>query len=223
MGYPCKPYVISLYDYGFVAVKAPIFSFTRLRGADPTLGVEMSSTGEVACFGKDVHEAFLQALLASNFNLPKKSPDKYILISLAEEKMRIEFTESLRLLVSKGYQIAATPGTAQYYLGRGFPEIVTLAKPDDSSPSSPGGSEMTVLKWIANRKIDLVINIPEGTMRSDEVTAGYKMRRYATDFGTSLLTNIKCAVLFCEALTREMHLPCKSAEDFVGATHSLFG
>ncbi len=73
-------------DYDFVAVKAPIFSFTRLRGADPTLGVEMSSTGEVACFGKDVHEAFLQALLASNFNLPEKKPDKYILVSIAEEK-----------------------------------------------------------------------------------------------------------------------------------------
>ena len=73
-------------DYDFVAVKAPIFSFTRLRGADPTLGVEMSSTGEVACFGNDVHEAFLQALLASNFNLPKKDANKYILISIAEER-----------------------------------------------------------------------------------------------------------------------------------------
>ncbi len=86
MGYPCKPFTISLYDYDYVAVKAPMFSFTRLRGADPTLGVEMSSTGEVACFGKDVQEAFLQALLASNFNLPKKSSGKYILISIAEEK-----------------------------------------------------------------------------------------------------------------------------------------
>jgi carbamoylphosphate synthase large subunit len=105
MGYPCKPYTISLYgkkylfslffssspiflflDYDFVAVKAPIFSFTRLRGADPTLGVEMSSTGEVACFGKDVHEAFLQALLASNFKLPSKDAGKYILLSIAEEK-----------------------------------------------------------------------------------------------------------------------------------------
>lgn len=73
-------------DYDYVAVKAPMFSFTRLRGADPTLGVEMSSTGEVACFGKDAQEAFLLALLASNFTLPQKHPDKYILISIAEEK-----------------------------------------------------------------------------------------------------------------------------------------
>lgn len=106
LGYPCKPYNISLYgkhqsltatsspcnlsvlfsDYDYVAVKAPIFSFTRLRGADPTLGVEMSSTGEVACFGHDVQEAFLQALLASTFKLPSKDKNKYILISIAEDK-----------------------------------------------------------------------------------------------------------------------------------------
>jgi len=84
LGYPCKPFVISLIDYDYVAVKAPQFSFTRLRGADPTLGVEMSSTGEVACFGHDVHEAFLQALLASTFKLPVIGKDTYILVSIAE-------------------------------------------------------------------------------------------------------------------------------------------
>lgn len=73
-------------DYDYVAVKAPIFSFTRLRGADPTLGVEMHSTGEVACFGHTVHEAFLQALLATTFQLPQKQADKYILVSIAEDK-----------------------------------------------------------------------------------------------------------------------------------------
>ena len=87
LGYPCKSFNISLIDYDYVAVKAPQFSFTRLRGADPTLGVEMSSTGEVACFGHDVHEAFLQALLASTFQLPSKSPGKHILISIAEERL----------------------------------------------------------------------------------------------------------------------------------------
>ena len=89
LGYPCKSFNISLIDYDYVAVKAPQFSFTRLRGADPTLGVEMSSTGEVACFGHDVHEAFLQALLASTFQLPSKSPGKHILISIAEERLVI--------------------------------------------------------------------------------------------------------------------------------------
>ena len=85
LGYPCKSYNISLIDYDYVSVKAPQFSFTRLRGADPTLGVEMSSTGEVACFGHDVHEAFLQAMLASTFKFPSKQTDKHILISIAEE------------------------------------------------------------------------------------------------------------------------------------------
>jgi carbamoylphosphate synthase large subunit len=73
-------------DYDYVAVKAPIFSFTRLRGADPTLGVEMHSTGEVACFGHDVQEAFLQALLSSTFKLPVKAAGKFILVSIAEDK-----------------------------------------------------------------------------------------------------------------------------------------
>jgi carbamoyl-phosphate synthase large subunit len=105
--------------------------------------------------------------------------------------MRIEFDESLRMLMAKGYNIAATPGTAQYYTDRGYAKIITLAKPPENSDPEDEKNDFTVLKWIANRKIELVINVPEGTMRSDEVTAGYKMRRCATDFGTSLLTNIK--------------------------------
>jgi len=92
-----------------------MFSFTRLRGADPTLGVEMSSTGEVACFGADVQEAFLQALLATTFKLPTKDPNKYILVSIAEDKMRHEFVESVQQLVEMGFQLAGTPGTAEYY------------------------------------------------------------------------------------------------------------
>jgi carbamoylphosphate synthase large subunit len=91
LGYPCKPFNISLIDYDYVAVKAPQFSFTRLRGADPTLGVEMSSTGEVACFGHDVHEAFLQALLASTFKLPAIGNGTYILISIAENSYALVF------------------------------------------------------------------------------------------------------------------------------------
>lgn len=92
-----------------------MFSFTRLRGADPTLGVEMSSTGEVACFGADVQEAFLQALLATTFKLPSKNPNNYILVSIAEDKMRHEFVDSVQQLVEMGYQLAGTPGTAEYY------------------------------------------------------------------------------------------------------------
>jgi len=230
LGYECKPFDISLYEYDYVAVKAPIFSFTRLRGADPTLGVEMHSTGEVACFGHDVQEAFLQSLLSSTFQLPQKSPDKYILVSIAEDKMRVEFEESLQRLLGLGYQVAATPGTAEYYTNRGIQGIVALSKPTDdvtatTTPSSAATASKTVvpavdiqgsvLDWIRSKRLDLVINIPEGSTRSDEVTSGYLMRRTAVDFGCSLLTNVKCAVLFSEALGRKKALPCKSADDFI--------
>eukprot|EP01039_Chlorochromonas_danica_P004255 gene4255-4675_t len=230
-GYPCKPYIISLYDYDYVAVKAPIFSFTRLRGADPTLGVEMSSTGEVACFGKDLHEAFLQALLASNFKLPKKprsdlSDDEksFILVSIAEDRQRAEFLESLQTLRQMGYAIAATPGTADYYKSRGLPDIKVLAKPEDENENGCAaiGAE-NVMRFIQSNRIDLLINIPEGTTRRDEVTAGYRMRRACVDYGTSLLTNIKCAVLFVEALARDRPLPCLAAEDFLSTAPVIAG
>ena len=223
LGYPCKPYSINLYDYDYVAVKAPMFSFTRLRGADPTLGVEMSSTGEVACFGHDVQEAFLQALLASNFNLPQKLPNKYILVSIAEESMRSEFLLSMQMLHEMGFNLACTPGTAEYYAQLGIP-VISLNKPcpedfeagDGDTSKDGSGDKNTVLKWIRNKSIDLVINIPEGTTRTEEISAGYLMRRAAVDFGTSLLTNVKCAALFCEALHRNKLLPCKSSEEFIG-------
>lgn len=236
LGHHCKPYDISLYDKDYVAVKAPMFSFTRLRGADPTLGVEMHSTGEVACFGHDVHEAFLQALLASTFKMPEKSKDKFILVSIAEDDVRLEFLNSARQLLEMGYQLACTPGTADFYRAKGM-DVVKLQKPlapsptvmevevDTDAESSTGNGtgldQDSVLTWVRSKKIDLVINIPEGTTRSDEVSAGYLMRRAAVDFGTSLLTNIKCAVLFCDALHRDKPLPCKSLEEFISAP--MFG
>ena len=221
LGYPCKPYSISLYDYDYVAVKAPMFSFTRLRGADPTLGVEMSSTGEVACFGHDVQEAFLQALLATTFTLPEKRPDKYVLVSIAEDKMRAEFLESMQQLRDMGFQLMGTPGTAEYFSLHGI-NMKSMSKPEASMTSSSMDSDDSVLKWIKNKSIDLVINIPEGTTRNDEVSAGYLMRRAAVDYGVSLLTNIKCAVLFCEAMYRNKPLPCKSSEEFIGLGANLF-
>ena len=212
LGYPCKPYNISLIDYDYVAVKAPMFSFTRLRGADPTLGVEMSSTGEVACFGHDVQEAFLQAMLSSTFNLPQKKDGKHILVSIAEDNMRAEFLESVAHLSDMGFALVGTPGTAEYYSNHGI-KIQALQKPGDGFDED---SDLSVIRWIKEKHIDMVINIPEGTSRRDEVTSGYKIRRTAVDFGVSLLTNIKCALLFCEALYRNKPLPCKSAEEFIG-------
>ena len=263
----CKPFEINLYDYDYVAVKAPMFSFTRLRGADPTLGVEMASTGEVACFGKDVHDAFLQALLASTFRLPQVMPkgNKYILVSIAEDCNRAELLESLQQLTALGYFLAGTPGTADYYRSKGI-EMVSLTKPvggeavatvtttttttmkDEkgeiaAATAAAGGGgggggsrgegegeveaashsssrdEQSVLAWIRSRKIDLVINIPEGTYKRDEITAGYLMRREAVDFGCALLTNVKCCALFCEALSKRKPLSCFSSEEYIGRAH----
>lgn len=106
--------------------------------------------------------------------------------------MRLEFEESLKKLISLGYQIAATPGTAIYYEQRGIAPIISLAKPTDCKELEEKNEERAaVLEWIQNKKIDLLINIPEGTNRREEVTAGYLMRRAAVDFGISLLTNVQ--------------------------------
>lgn len=131
--------------------------------------------------------------------------------------MRNEFMEALDMLRQLGFQLVATPGTAEYYRNRGFSEIISLEKPGEAN-EDPGAN--TVLNWIHSKKIDLVINIPEGTTRHDEVTAGYLMRRAAVDFGVSLLTNIKCAILFAEAMHMGRGLECRSAEDYL-ATASV--
>ncbi len=214
LGHPTRPFNISLYDYDYVAVKAPMFSFTRLRGADPTLGVEMSSTGEVACFGHDVQEAFLQSLLATTFKLPEKAVGKYILVSIAEEDMRLEFLESVRKLIELGYKLVGTPGTSDFYTSKGI-EMGALEKPALDTNADTVHAPNSAIRWIHEKKVDLVFNIPEGTTRNEEISSGYLMRRAAVDFGCGLITNMKCAQMFSDALHRNKALPIKSAEDYV--------
>jgi carbamoyl-phosphate synthase/aspartate carbamoyltransferase len=131
VGVPAPPYKISLLDIDYVCVKAPMFSFTRLRGADPTLGVEMASTGEVACFGEDSHEAFLNAMLSTTFKLPKKNGA--ILLSVASDKFRAEMGEAVVILDTLGYKLSATPGTAAYYKEHYNLDMVILSKPSDEA------------------------------------------------------------------------------------------
>ena len=197
-GLDAKPYKISLLDIDYVCVKAPIFSFTRLRGADPTLGVEMASTGEVACFGEDVHEAFLQSMLSTTFRLPKEN--RTILLSISSEKFLREFADSVAVLSNLGYILYATPGTSMFYREESQIEIEAVRKPVDESDDGPG----TALNLIKAGKIDIVINISEGTTRKDEVTSGYIIRRAVVDFGVSLVTDIKCAILLTECFERGM-------------------
>jgi carbamoyl-phosphate synthase/aspartate carbamoyltransferase len=190
LGLPVKSVPIALVDIDYVGVKAPQFSFTRLHGADPTLGVEMASTGEVACFGTDMHEAYLKALLSAGFKMPK---DKKVLISIGNENIKREFGESARMLEQDGYEIFATPGTSKYLTELGI-KCTTLHKPlEKQSPST--------IEYISSGKIDLVINVPDGSSR-DEVSNGYLIRRAAVDFGVSLINNVKCATLFAQAVQK---------------------
>ena len=119
------------------------------------------------------------------------------------------------MLHELGYTLAGTQGTADYYSSKGIP-MISLAKPPDEGADS-------VVYWIKERKIDLVINIADGSSKSatEESTSGYLMRRAAVDFGVSLITNVKCAVMFCEALHKKRTLPCKSAEQFTGVSPAV--
>lgn len=205
LGVPTKAYNISLIDIDYVAVKAPMFSFTRLRGADPTLGVEMASTGEVACFGHDVHEAFLAALIASGFRMPIKT--KNILVSIAEDSERLELLAAVTALLGMNYTVFCTPGTGEFYESRGLEVQILSKKPGDKKYPH-------VIDAIKMNKVDVVINVPEGTKKDEEVTIGYAMRRSAVDFGVPLVTNIKCANLLVEALARHKGIKVQSVESF---------
>jgi len=198
-GVDVEPYKFSLLDIDYVCVKAPMFSFTRLRGADPSLGVEMASTGEVACFGEDQNEAFMQSLLATDFKLPTKNHS--ILLSIATVEKRQELAESVQTLVKLGkYKLYGTPGTSKYYKDKYNIDLKLVTKPEHEGDDDPG----TALHEIKEGNIDLVINVSDGTGRKDELTAGYVMRRASVDFGTSLITNVKCAVELVTCLERGM-------------------
>lgn len=191
VGLPAKPGVFSLVDLDYVGIKAPQFSFTRLQGADPTLGVEMMSTGEVACFGSDQYEAFLLAMMAAGFKLPNVTRNILVSAGAGGKAALLDTVERLQRL---GYHLFATEGTRAHLLKNGVTGVTELHKP--SSGASPSAVE-----YLQSRKLDLVINDPE-TADHDNVTDGYLIRRTAIDFGVSLITNLKCAALLSLALER---------------------
>jgi carbamoyl-phosphate synthase (ammonia) len=173
---------------GYVGVKAPMFSFARLRGSDPVLGVEMASTGEVACFGASTEEAFLKALLSTGFKLPKKN----ILISVQGE-LQDEFTHCAYQLHELGYQLYATRNTAAV-LERNRVPCTVVAYPTDG----PSSTEPNAIDLIKKDEIGLVINIP--THESKRLEDNFQMRRTAVDFGVPLLTNMSLVKMFSHSL-----------------------
>jgi carbamoyl-phosphate synthase large subunit len=173
----------------YVGVKAPHFSFTRLQGADPTVGVEMASTGEVGCLGDDFEEAFLKALISVGFRFPVKT----VLLSTGPLKDKVTFLQSARLLHGLGIKFYATRGTAEFLAGYGM-ESEMVHWPLESE--SPNAGEL-----IEQRKVDLVINIPKNYQET-ELTNDYHIRRKAVDFGIPLLTNIQLANRLAESLSK---------------------
>lgn len=189
MGHPVEKVDQSFLELDYVGVKAPEFSFSRLEGADPTLGVEMSSTGEVACLGWDFDEAFLKALLSVGYRFPLRS----VLLSTGPIESKAAFMESAAGLRDLGVEFYATQGTAEFLDRYGFGTKVLRWPLDGGSPNT--------LDYIRDRKIDLVINIPKD-YRKEELTNDYLIRRTAVDFGVPLITNLQLAQRLAESLCR---------------------
>lgn len=181
----------SAFEIDYVGIKASQFSFSRLQKADPVLGVEMSSTGEVGCIGEDYFEAILKAMLSVGYTLPKKN----IFMSTGDAKSKTQTLEAAHALIKAGYNIFATPGTAQFLEGNGIKATV-LGWPDDTQSKYPNA-----LDYIKERKLDLVINIPKNLTR-DELNNDYTIRRSAIDFNIPLITNARLANDFILAFCR---------------------
>lgn len=173
---------IKIEDIEYVAIKVPVFSFTRLPNVDPVLGVEMASTGEIACFGNNVKETYLKALISGGFKIPQKN----ILLSIGNETIKYDFVNSVESLNKMGYKLFGTEGTHQFYQQKGI-NIEKISKNKLSSN-------------IENNKIDLLINIPKNIYSSNNNTKGFMMRRKCLDYNIPVITNIKCAKLFVSSL-----------------------
>ncbi|MDR0547721.1 MAG: carbamoyl-phosphate synthase (glutamine-hydrolyzing) large subunit [Dysgonamonadaceae bacterium] len=193
----------SEFELDYVGIKASQFSFSRLQKADPVLGVDMASTGEVGCIGDDYYEAVLKSMLSVGMRIPKKN----ILISSGELKSKVDLLESCRLLQQKGYTIYATEGTHKFLTDNQIASIHV------AQPSEDG--KLNALDMIHKKQINLVINIPKN-LTEGELSNGYKIRRGAIDFNIPLFTNARLAAAFIHAFCEiEMaNIPIKSWDEY---------
>ncbi len=180
----------SAFDIDHIGVKASQFSFARLQNADPILGVDMSSTGEVGCLGDSFEEALLNSMIATGYKIPRK--EKGVMISSGGTKEKVAMLDGARMLSNAGYTIYASEGTAKF-LNENGAKAIAVSWPDEEKP----GME-NVMKMIADHKFDLVVNIPKNRT-SRELTNGYKIRRAAIDHNIPLITNARLASAFIEA------------------------
>lgn len=224
MGIPVEP-VNVMRGCGKVGVKVPQFSFSRLAGADVTLGVEMASTGEVACFGDNRYDAYLKSLMSTGFQIPKKA----ILLSVGSFKHKMELLPSVLILHKMGYKLYASMGTGDFYTEHGVEVesvLWTFDHIDDPLDARFEGELMHLADSLARRHIDLVINLPMrgGSTRrlSSFSTHGYRTRRLAVDYSVPLVTDVKCAKLLIEAIRQigrappmTTHTDCMSSRNIL--------
>ena len=179
----------SAFELDYVGIKAPQFSFSRLQKADPVLGVEMASTGEVGCIGEDFHEAILKSMISVGYAIPKKN----VLLSTGDSRSKMDMLSAAKALQSRGYNIFATKGTAAFLELNGVHATV-LHWPDQKE-------QPNTLDYIKEKKIDLVVNIPKN-LSKDELNNDYTIRRSAIDFNIPLITNARLASAFIIAFCR---------------------
>jgi carbamoyl-phosphate synthase large subunit len=179
----------SIFDLDYIGCKAPQFSFSRLKKADPVLGVDMSSTGEVGCIGDNYYEAIMKAMLSVGYTVPEKN----ILLSTGGMRSKVELINSCRMLVEKGYQLYATHGTHEFLSLNGI-DSIDLAWPDEDAKPN-------VMDYLRNKKIDLVVNIPKD-LTSHELSNDYSIRRGAVDFNIPLITNARLASAFIYSICK---------------------
>jgi carbamoyl-phosphate synthase large subunit len=179
----------SMFDIDYIGIKAPQFSFSRLQKADPVLGVDMASTGEVGCIGDSFYEAILKAMLSVGYRIPQKN----IMISSGPTRSKTVLLECCHQLHKQSYSIFATPGTADFLASNGIPSTVLHWPDEDATPN--------VLEYLQKRRIDLVINIPKN-LSKHELDNDYSIRRSAVDYNIPLITNPNLAAAFIMAFCK---------------------
>ena len=187
LGIPVEKPNSNVFDLDYVGIKASQFSFSRLQGADPVLGVDMSSTGEVGCLGESTSEALMTSMLSVGHRIPKKG----VLLSTGSAKQKADLLESAYRLHKKGYQLYATAGTHRYLNDNGIPAILVHWP-------SEADKEPQALDLLHRKQIDFVVNIPKN-LTSNELTNGYKIRRAAVDLNVPLITNARLASAYIRA------------------------
>lgn len=187
LGLPVEKPNKNLFDLDYVGIKASQFSFNRLQKADPVLGVDMSSTGEVGCLGDDSNQALLKSMLSVGYRIPKKT----VLLSTGGAKQKAELLDAAKMLVAHGYKLYATGGSSKYLADNGV-ENTCVYWPSDE------GKHPQALDMLHNKEIDMVVNIPKN-LTVHELTNGYKIRRAAIDLNVPLITNSRLACAFINA------------------------